>query len=264
MFRKIRLYSNIYFSVKVKTLQQRMINKYDFFIYIFCDLILQTTNIVFFYALFQNIPALQGWDYHQVLLIYGLVQLAYGLFGFLFWPLYDFGYVLVSGAFDGVLMKPLNSLFQQLIKGLGDIGGLFLGAGLVIYSFIQNDISLTIPNLIVILGTLLFSLILLICFYTLIASISFWMENTTGILMDIFNLCGNFAKYPLNIYHKSIKNLFTWILPLGFIGFYPASYFLDNAWSRQMIYLPVISLVLVLITVWVWNRGIQHYKGAGN
>ena len=68
----------------------------------------------------------------KILLIFGLYQFSYGLFGFLFWPLYDFSYILVSGNLDGILVKPINELLQLYGKGIGDVGGVFIGLVIII------------------------------------------------------------------------------------------------------------------------------------
>lgn len=261
---KAIFYAKLYFSVRTKTLQQRMLNKYDFFLNIFCDLILQLATVVFFYALFTNIPSIQGWEYHEVLLIYGLFQLSYGVFGFLFWALYDFGNILVSGTFDGALMRPVSSLFLQLSKGMSDIGGLVLGGCLIGYSIWNGTLHLSALNLLMLAVFLVCGITLFACFYTLIASVNFWMENSSRPLLNMFSLCTQFARYPLTIYQRSIKILFTWVLPLGFIGFYPASFFLQKDWRWSAMLLPVVALGFVFLTRMVWRMGLRRYRGAGN
>jgi len=73
-----------------------------------------------------------------------------------------------------------------------------------------------------------------------------------------------YTRYPLNIFAKAIKTVLTWVLPLGFIGFYPASYLLNNEWSHYIFALPGIVGVFLLLTSLIWKRGIRRYRGSGN
>ena len=260
----VRRYAKYYFTVKGKYLQGRMVNRMDFFLFIFCDFIIQLINVVFFLVLFTHIPSLKGWNRDEVMLVYGIFQLSYGLFGFFFWPLYDFGYLLVTGAFDSVLMRPISSLFQLLSKGMGDIGGVVLGTGLVVYAVGKRALIPTPLHLGMLLLFLIGGILLYICLYTLVAAASFWMEQSSGGLHNILSITINFAKYPLSIYSKALRNLLTWFIPLGFIGFYPASYFFSNEWSSTLWYMPLVVVGFMLLTAFIWRRGLRRYRGAGN
>lgn len=264
MLKRLKLYIRLYFVLRLKEIQKRMVNRFDFLLYIFCDVIIQLSSVVFFYALFTNITVLNGWSFNQVVLIYGMFQLSYGLFGFLFWPLYDFGGVLASGEFDSILMRPISSAFQMLCRGLGDIGGVLLGGALIVYTAINGVFIMTLLNIIMIFFFLICNITLFVCFYVLIASTSFWMDNASSSFFRVLNLCSDYARYPLNIFAKAIKTVLTWVLPLGFIGFYPASYLLNNEWSHYIFALPGIVGVFLLLTSLIWKRGIRRYRGSGN
>jgi ABC-2 type transport system permease protein len=262
--KRILLYIRLYFVLRSKEVQKRLGDKFDFVIYIFCDAVIQLSGVVFFYALFTNIPALNGWSFHQTILLYGMFQLSYGLTGFLFHALYDFGWVLASGEFDGILMRPLGSVFQLLCRGLGDIGGVLLGGVLVVYAAVNSVFPVTLTNILMIGFSLLCSITLFVCFYVLAASTSFWMDNASGSLLRVLNLCSDYARYPLNIFAKAIKTVLTWVLPFGFIGFYPASYLLGNEWRYYILALPGMVVIFLLLAVIVWKRGVLRYRGSGN
>lgn len=264
MFGTINRYLRYYFTLKGKNLQGRMVNRLDFFLYIFCDFIIQLTGVVFFYALFSNIPSFNGWKIEDVVLVYGLFQLCYGLFGFVFWPLYDFGYLLASGGFDSYLMRPMSALFQLLSKGMGDVGGILLGLGLVLYSAGKGAFVLSPLNILLFAIFLACGIALYTCIYTLIASASFWMEQSSDGLFRLLNMATDYAKFPFNIYSKGIRVFLTWFIPVGFIGFYPASYFLSNEWGAYMLYLPLVIGGFVLATALVWRRGLRRYRGTGS
>jgi ABC-2 type transport system permease protein len=96
------------------------------------------------------------------------------------------------------------------------------------------------------------------------ASISLYSDSKTDIQPIIFNI-GNYGRYPINLYHRVIQLMLTWVLPFAFVGFYPASFLLDRTeWQGIALLTPVVGLVYLGLGVLCWNRGIRHYRGAGN
>ncbi|RQW12833.1 hypothetical protein EH198_05600 [Paenibacillus rhizophilus] len=62
--------------------------------------------------------------------------------------------------------------------------------------------------------------------------------------------------------------MLTFVLPVAFISYYPSSFLLDNrtdgGFSPLLIYFtPLVALLLVSVTYFVWTKGINAYKGAG-
>ena len=74
--------------------------------------------------------------------------------------------------------------------------------------------------------------------------------------------------YPLTIYPRALQFVFTFILPLGWITFYPASELL----GRRPDYIPVnMALVTFLIGVFIFalsclvmSLGMRRYESAGS
>ena len=57
----------------------------------------------------------------------------------------------------------------------------------------------------------------------------------------------------------------TYIIPFAFTAFYPANYILTGADPLFNIGLPiVISIVMMVIAVLIWNKGINAYESAGS
>jgi ABC-2 type transport system permease protein len=73
-----------------------------------------------------------------------------------------------------------------------------------------------------------------------------------------------FAKYPLSIYHSSIRILLTWIIPYGFVSFYPASYLLGRDVGPLVWLSPFVALVFIFIAYRVWLFGLRHYSSTGS
>lgn len=264
MIKSIQIHLHVYVKYRAQMLKARMANRHDFFIYIFCDFIIQALGIVFFWSLFSRIPDLKGWRYEQVLLIFGLSQLSYGLFGLLFDGMYNFGNILYTGQFDSVLIRPFHPLFQMAIRGTGDLGGLFTGAGLVAYAAAQGVFH---PSFISILVLLLFmgsAALLYLFLYSIIAGMSFFLDNISGTLLSFFGALKQFGEYPLNIYPPVVKVVLTFLIPIGYVGFYPAAYFMEGSFTRYMLLQPLVVTCFGCTALLLWRAGIRRYKSTGN
>jgi ABC-2 type transport system permease protein len=73
-----------------------------------------------------------------------------------------------------------------------------------------------------------------------------------------------FAKYPLSIYHGAIRILLTWIIPYGFVSFYPASYLLGRDVGQLVWLSPIVALVFIFIAYRAWLFGLRHYSSTGS
>lgn len=100
--------------------------------------------------------------------------------------------------------------------------------------------------------------------YIFFSALSFFSDAPTGITALLYNL-QNYGRYPMTIYNAVMKFTLTWVLPFGFVGFYPSAYFLDRAnWGGFALLTPVVGAVFFVTGVCVWNYGVKRYRGAGS
>ena len=76
----------------------------------------------------------------------------------------------------------------------------------------------------------------------------------------------DFAKFPLDIYNVLIRGLITVVLPYAFITYFPVLVLLEKDSSvRWLGYLsPLATLIVVLVTSFLWRLGINRYQGVGH
>ena len=72
------------------------------------------------------------------------------------------------------------------------------------------------------------------------------------------------VKYPLSIFPVFVKNFFTFLIPFGFVGYYPACYFLGKIDKNFQILLIFIALITATLARYIWKVGIKNYESVGN
>ena len=99
---------------------------------------------------------------------------------------------------------------------------------------------------------------------TATAAIAFWTKRS-GNITYMFYMVNDFAKYPITIYNNIVRNIITYIIPFAFTAFYPAYYILSGENPLFNIGMTVlIAIVMMVVGVIVWNRGIRSYESAGS
>lgn len=94
----------------------------------------------------------------------------------------------------------------------------------------------------------------------------FWEPSAQSALPTMLALVIDFAKFPLDIYNAAIRTFVTIILPYAFISYFPALLLLDRdtAWKWLGLATPLVTLVVILFTSWLWNKGLRRYQGVGH
>ena len=99
---------------------------------------------------------------------------------------------------------------------------------------------------------------------TATAAIAFWTKRS-GNITYMFYMVNDFAKYLITIYNNIVRNIITYIIPFAFTAFYPAYYILSGENPLFNIGMTVlIAIVMMVVGVIVWNRGIRSYESAGS
>lgn len=253
---------NAFVNLRLIEFKNRMaLSKVDFIIFIFCDLIIQLLNFVFIYGIYNNVEVINGWTLKESLFLLGTYQFSMGVFALLFWPLYDFSYLLISGEFDSYMLRPVPILPQLLSSGIGDIGGVIIGGILIYFNHVGFESNINVAIYIV---TILLNVVLLVCIHCIMAAISFWLENGSDIAMRLYFELMNFSKYPITIYSPFIRSLLTWVVPIAFLGYYPVAYLTDKIGIFYLNNLFIITIFGIVINLLLWKMGIKKYRGVNN
>ncbi len=116
-------------------LKARLEYKGDFIIALLTSFTATAFSFGFLYILFHRVSSLRGWNFDELIFIYGFSLTCLGFFNVLSLNLYEFGErYIMEGRFDQVLLRPLHSLvqilfesfrlesFQEVITGLLAVG----------------------------------------------------------------------------------------------------------------------------------------------
>jgi ABC-2 type transport system permease protein len=247
-------------------MKTRLQYRVDTFIEIFSDILFQAVNLVFILVVFGHTQFLSGWSREEIIFIYGFFLVPFAIFS-AFFNIWDFNErYIVNGEMDRILTRPIHSLFQVILERmeLEGLFGAFTGIAIMIYA--GNELGLTFAwyDFLLFIVMVLGGAFVYAGIFIALASIGFWSDARTSIMPMMYNI-GNYGRYPINIYHKVIRYILTWILPFAFVGVYPSAYFLGkDEWYVYAFLTPFVGITFFVFSIILWNVGVTKYRGAGN
>jgi ABC-2 type transport system permease protein len=248
-------------------IKRMMEYKGDFIVGIIGFLLVQLSNMLFLFIIFSQIPSLMGWSLNQIIFIYGFSLIPKGIDHLFFDNLWSIGHFTVAkGDFDKYLTRPINTLFHVMVEKLqiDAMGELIMGIALVCITIPSVSIKWSFVKILLALLVIPFATMIYVGIKTATAAIAFWTKRS-GNITYMFYMVNDFAKYPVTIYNNVVRNVITYIIPFAFTAFYPAEYILTGNNPLFNIGLTVlISIIIMSIGIFVWNKGINAYESAGS
>jgi len=224
-------------------------------------------------VLFTQLPALGGWSLPEVAFLYGTSGLAFGLADMLIagFDYQVFGATMVKqGGFDQVLTRPVNAFVQILASQfvLRRIGRMAQGALILGLAIANLNLAWTWDKLAFMLITIAASTLFFSGLFVFGAGVSFWTVESLE-AMNIITYGGQYmAQYPMHIYPGWLRSIFTFIIPMAFINYYPTLWLFGKAdplggpaWLAFLS--PFVCAIVFAIGVRFWWYGVRHYTSTG-
>lgn len=261
--RFLRLYKTFIIQHLKKLMEYRV----DFLTGAMSFLINQITNIVFISIIFSQIPHLNGYLFYEIIFIYGFSLIPKGLDHLLTDNLWRVAWFVVrKGDFDRYLIRPISPLMHVIMELIqfDALGEFVVGVILVVTASIKLSIQYTFVNVVLMLIAMVFGALIFTAIKIIGAAIAFWIKQS-GSILQIFYGASDFARYPTTIYNRAVRNIVTYIIPFAFTAYYPASYILRGSNPVFNIGGVVAAGMLLLgISLVVWNKGLSAYESAGS
>lgn len=261
-------YTALYIKFVILQIKSLVEYRGDFFTGMVSVLFVQFTSIFFLSVVFENINMINGYSFHQLLFIHGFSAMGLAINHIFFDNLWVLGSkYIITGNFDKFLVRPINPLFHLIAEKvqLDGFGQLLIGATILIYSMLNMGYEWGYIDLFVLFSLVLFSGIIFASINLFFSTLSFWVIDSLPLMTAVFTI-NEFSKYPITIYGKIIGFILTFIIPYGFVAFYPASVFIEV--SKNMYFYglltPFVAILCAVGSYLFWIIGLRSYTSTGN
>lgn len=259
-------YLRIYCKILAQDLKSKMSYRADFIISTIGMIFTNISGFVGFWILFRKFPEINGWGYYEMLFLYGFSLISLTPVQCFFdnnWNLRQYVY---SGDFIKYCFRPINLFFYYQsevfdIKGLGQFA---FGLGTLIYSWGKIGLEFSPLMLLKLIIFLISASLIMISLMNASAATCFWITNSFY-LMDLALKLKDYARYPITIFSSFFKFIFTFILPVAFIAYYPSLVILRPDEVPILSWIsPIISILFFYLSYKFWMYGATRYSGTGS
>jgi ABC-2 type transport system permease protein len=215
-----------------------------------------TLYFAFWVLFFDRFQEVRGWRLQEMLLLFAVVTVGFGLASVLFGNAMSLSEVIAQGRLDYYLSLPRPVLLHVLasssiLSGVGD----FL-YGLVSFA-LAGEFSLGAMGRFA-LGSLL-AMVIFLSVLVLVHSSAFWLGNAGLLAHQVMNVMITFAIYPITLFDGTAKLLLFTLLPAAFLGAVPAELVRAFSWGN-FVQLVGAALIFLGLALWVFHRGLRHYE----
>lgn len=217
-------------------------------------------------CLFDKFSNIKGFTLFEVLLTYGIVQFGYSFCETFFRGVDTFDDLIVTGNFDRLLLRPRGLLMQTFCEEVSFIklSRLLQAVIVIIVAVLNLDIDWGIDKVIVLLLMLFGCVILFLGIFILMASYCFMTIKGLEIRNVLTDGCKHMAQYPIGIFKKGFFMFFTFVIPFGFVNYYPLLYLLGKENNPIFIICPLVTVIFLIPCLLTFKLGTKKYASSGS
>ena len=261
----------VYRSLAAASVRSQLAYPTSFTLQCVAQAVVQLQDMVIILVLFSRIGEMGGFPRQEVLLIFSLAGISFGLAHLLIGALDKVGQLVRTGTLDALLLRPLPTLTQICISdfALRRLGKVVTALAVLSYVLTTSDISWTPLRVVVLLITPLTGLILLGAIWVAASATTFWLIEGSEIPNAVTYGSGMFTSYPVSIFSGWLLRLMAFVVPGAFVAYYPALAILGKpdplGLHPALPYsAPVVAVLAAGAAALVWRAGVRHYVGTGS
>ena len=225
-------------------------------------------------AIMDLVGDIAGWGFPQVTFLFAMSQLSHGVDDLMFIQGRHIESMVIRGEFDRSLLRPLGVFFQFATAIFNWCGFFSIVPGIVLFFYACSLLQMAITPFLV-----LFVIVLTISgafirgsLLYLIGCIAFWTKKSSSLAAIDVVLKERTSRFPFTMYPVWFQGFFTFMIPLGFITFYPVSGLLNAPIGMHLpvpldllIWSPIAGALMFIAARAVFMYALKHkYESAGS
>jgi ABC-2 type transport system permease protein len=231
----------------------------------------QGSGFAFVWALLHTFGTVAGWGLGQIAFLYGMRLLSHALWLVTMDGVGQADYAIREGHLDRMLLRPANPLVQ-----LATYTRSLLPFGDLAMAIIVFGIALTAVDVDWSAGAVAFLVLAVVggafleaSVVVLMAGLSVRVLDTWAYRVMMLDAIDTLGSYPLSVFGTGVQRVLTYVLPIAFIAFLPASVVLGRtgqlavpAWLGLLS--PLVGLGLFALAYRFWRHQLRGYQGVGH
>ena len=260
----------LYFKIIGLLIRSRTTFRFDFFTQIIAIFLKEASRIAILWVILDRFQAVGGWTLWEMGVLYSMTTFINRFFLAFFGGAETIGFQVLAGELDDYLITPINPFFLLLAKHTNAWRSFYNISILLMFIFcaVKAGVTVTAATVVVFFVFVVSASTILLSIYFLIGTISFWLLKVEALNRLLKTLLTNYSHYPIHIYGKVLGFIFSFIIPIGFISYYPSAVLLSKIENMLFnpylgYFSPLIAIVFFLLSYRFWTFGLKHYCSTG-
>jgi ABC-2 type transport system permease protein len=221
--------------------------------------------------MFSRVDALGGWPLPEIAFLYGLSAVAFGLADLAVGSMEKLGQRVRDGTLDTLLVRPAPVLAQAgadrfALRRIGRIvqGALVLGWSLTAVDVAWTPAKVLLVPVAVVSGAAIFGAV-----FVAGAAFQFVAQDASEV-QNAFTYGGTtLLQYPPAVFAAELVRGVTFVLPLAFVNWVPASYVLGRPYPLHLpewtaFASPLVAAGCCALAGLAWRAGLRSYRSTGS
>ena len=208
---------------------------------------------------FKKFPAVNGWQFHDMLLLYAIITVSFSLFGLFSGGTMELAKLVTKGELDYFLTLPKNVLWHVSVSKteISVLGDFVFG---VIMLFFAGPFSLGQLGVYVLVT--LASCFLMYSFASTVQSLVFFFGNFEETAERWYWTLFGFSLYPQSVFSGWLKAIMLLVIPAFFVVSLPMQIIRSFDFPHLLLLLAA-TLGFFCLSVFTFQKGLRRYE-SGN
>mgnify|MGYP001431716561 FL=1 len=262
----VRKYFNLWSAFLRNSLTRDMEFKMNFIADLFIDAIFYGSMYFLWAVIFSYVDVLGDFDQQAVIIFLIVMYLTDTVFVFFFGAnTFTLNTMVVKGDLDLVLIKPVNPQFFMSFRYVCNYSlvSLVILMGLLLKLLYEYHGFISILNFSIFLFSFILGVLLFYAVEFIISCLVFWYRNFSvgGWLSSEIT---KYSRRPDSIYKGKFRRIVFTIFPMAMITSVPARVLLFGPKLDLILSQFIITIVFLLLSNFIWNRGLRLYESASS
>ena len=209
------------------------------------------------------------WQAPEILFFFGVMHASFALTELFGRGIAAFQGFVQSGRFDALLLRPRPLLMQVMLSqiDLRRAGSFLVGAAAVVSASMMLGVEWTLAKAALLVWCIFCSVLLCLGLFMIEATVVFFSVRSIE-MVNVLTYGGrSTCEYPVDIYPKPLRFLFTYLAPLAMCLHWPVSWIIGKPMvtlpDGAFFLTPIAGALFFMLMAGIWYRGVKHYRSTG-
>lgn len=237
----------------------------------FGGLVVTGLDFVAILLMFSRVDVLGGYTLPEIAFLYGLSATAFGCADLAIGSAGRLGTRVRDGTLDTLLVRPAPVLAQVAADrfALRRVGRITQGLLVLGYALAAMDVDWT-PLKVLLMPVMLASGALIFCSVFVAGAAFQFVAQDASEVQAAFTYGGQtLLQYPPTVFGKELVRGVTFVLPLAFVNWLPASHVLGRPYPLELpgwaaFASPLVAVACCALAGLAWRAGLRSYRSTGS